>query len=48
MFKQLRNATRVVVGSLCAAVGMIGILLPLIPGTPFLLAAAACFCTLEP
>ncbi|MBD2433801.1 MULTISPECIES: DUF454 family protein [Fischerella] len=48
MFKQMRNAARIVVGSISAVVGVVGILLPVIPGTPFLLVAAACFCTLEP
>ncbi|PMB47356.1 hypothetical protein CEN40_08925 [Fischerella thermalis CCMEE 5205] len=48
MFKQMRNAARIVVGSISAVVGVVGTLLPLIPGTPFLLLAAACFCTLEP
>ncbi|WP_016872911.1 DUF454 family protein [Chlorogloeopsis fritschii PCC 9212] len=48
MFKQMRNAARIVVGSISAVVGVVGILLPLIPGTPFLLVAAACFSTLEP
>lgn len=47
MFKQMRNAARIVVGSLCVVVGVVGILLPLIPGTPFLLGAFACFSSLE-
>ncbi|PMB01988.1 hypothetical protein CEN49_26570 [Fischerella thermalis CCMEE 5273] len=48
MFKQMRNAARIIVGSISAVIGVVGILLPLIPGTPFLLVAAACFCALEP
>ncbi|MCP6760301.1 MAG: YbaN family protein [Fischerella sp. CENA71] len=48
MFKQIRNAARIFVGSISAVVGVVGILLPLIPGTPFLLIAAACFSSLEP
>ncbi|MFB2767815.1 DUF454 family protein [Pelatocladus sp. BLCC-F211] len=48
MFKQMRNAARIVVGSISAVVGVVGILLPLVPGTPFLLVAAACFSSLEP
>ncbi|BAZ11684.1 hypothetical protein NIES4071_35100 [Calothrix sp. NIES-4071] len=47
MFKQIRNTARIVVGSVCTAIGIIGVLLPLLPGTPFLLVAAACFFTLE-
>ncbi|WP_373278496.1 DUF454 family protein [Fischerella thermalis] len=44
----MRNAARIIVGSISAVIGIVGILLPLIPGTPFLLVAAACFCALEP
>ncbi|MBD2500268.1 DUF454 family protein [Anabaena azotica] len=47
MFKQIRNAARIVVGTISAIVGVIGIILPLLPGTPFLLLAALCFSTLE-
>ena len=48
MFKQIRNAARIIVGSLSAVLGVIGIILPLVPGTPFLLLAVACFNSLEP
>jgi uncharacterized membrane protein YbaN (DUF454 family) len=48
MFKQLRNVARIAVGSVCVVLGVIGLILPLVPGTPFLLAAVACFNTLEP
>jgi uncharacterized protein len=48
MFKQIRNAARIVAGTVCAAVGVIGVILPLIPGIPFLILSAACFSSLEP
>jgi uncharacterized membrane protein YbaN (DUF454 family) len=48
MFKQLRNAARIAAGIGLAVLGVIGIILPLVPGIPFLLASAACFNSLEP
>jgi uncharacterized protein len=47
MLKQIRNAGKIVIGSVCIVLGIIGIILPLVPGTPFLLVAAYCFSTLE-
>ncbi|MFH7030022.1 MAG: DUF454 family protein [Heteroscytonema crispum UTEX LB 1556] len=47
MFKQIRNAARIAAGSVCTVLGVIGVLLPLVPGIPFLLVAAACFSSLE-
>jgi uncharacterized protein len=48
MFKQFKNGARIFAGVLCSVVGVIGIILPIVPGMPFLLLAAACFGSLEP
>lgn len=47
MFKTIKNAVLATVGTVCVGVGVIGVLLPLIPGISFLLLAAACFNALE-
>jgi uncharacterized membrane protein YbaN (DUF454 family) len=47
MIKEIRNAARIIIGSVCVVIGIIGVILPLLPGTPFLLVAAYCFSTLE-
>ncbi|BAY52369.1 hypothetical protein NIES2134_100230 [Thermostichus vulcanus NIES-2134] len=48
MTKSIRNTARMVLGVIFGIIGVVGFLLPLVPGTPFLLMAAACFNSMEP
>jgi uncharacterized membrane protein YbaN (DUF454 family) len=43
MTARLMKATLIVCGTICVALGIIGIFLPLMPTTVFLLLAAACY-----
>ncbi|MDG2990548.1 YbaN family protein [Candidatus Synechococcus calcipolaris G9] len=47
MSKQIRNSARLIFGLFFGVIGVIGFILPLVPGTPFLLIAAACFNSME-
>lgn len=43
----VQKTTRMILGVIFGLIGIVGLILPLIPGTPFLLLAAACFNGLE-
>jgi len=47
MLKQIKNAVLIATGAVCVVLGVIGLILPLVPGIPFLLMSAACFNNLE-
>lgn len=46
MLKLIKNAALLVVGTVSLALGIVGIIFPLIPGTPFLILAIFCFIAL--
>lgn len=43
MLKTIKNAALLVVGTISLFVGIIGVILPILPGTPFLILAFFCF-----
>jgi hypothetical protein len=47
MFKMIKNAILITVGIISLIVGIIGVLLPVIPGSPFLLVAFLCLILIE-
>jgi hypothetical protein len=44
----ISRALWLALGMICTVLGAIGIVMPILPTTPFLLAAAACFCKSSP
>lgn len=45
--KEVKNTVLSVLGAVLTVVGVVAVILPLVPGTPILLLAAACFGAIE-
>lgn len=45
--KEVKNTLLSVLGAVLTVVGVVAVILPLVPGTPILLLAAACFGAME-
>ena len=43
MSTRLKCQLLIIIGTICVAIGLVGIVVPILPTTPFLLLAAACY-----